>query len=522
MTRAVIYARVSSQSQRDRHTIASQLRVLPEYVAAQGWTLARPAETYVDDGRTAKAGHLEEREAFTRLLVDAAAKAFEIVVVVDVDRLTRSEDMIERAAILGAFQRAGVRVATPASGPLDLNTMPGELQVVLRALFAAEENRVKRERTVRGKLEAIHRGRKPAGPTPYGLRYERAAGAWSICEAEAAIVGEINRRVQGGESCESIGRDLESRGIPAGRGGSWPRERVWSIATNSTYRGQWIADKARRLVVTVPRILSDADWYAAQDRLAQTGRRGLRRTKHVYLCEAIGVCALCGGRIGIATHGQAGRDRAARKAYYVCGRRRRPARSEAPCVLPFRDVAEVDERLWRAIAALIEAPGRLEAALRRRRASAASDEHDWAADLRDYEGKLRRHERACAVILAEYRRGRISEATMRIEQESAARERALLERQVATARAQAAQARDARTRDDSLSACVEDLRRRLSGATETDRRDLVRAVVGEGRVVLGERSIKATLIPSSLAPARDTERVAGSSGPHVTALRIVA
>jgi DNA invertase Pin-like site-specific DNA recombinase len=45
--RAAIYARVSSAAQRDRDTIAAQLRDLPAFVAAQGWTLAG---TYVDDG----------------------------------------------------------------------------------------------------------------------------------------------------------------------------------------------------------------------------------------------------------------------------------------------------------------------------------------------------------------------------------------------------------------------------------------------------------------------------------------
>lgn len=104
--RAAIYARVSSAAQRERDTIASQLRTLPEYVARKGWTLV---ETYVDDGATARTGHLARRPALARLLADAAAKRYDVVVVVvDVDRLTRSDDHAERGAILGAFQRAGI------------------------------------------------------------------------------------------------------------------------------------------------------------------------------------------------------------------------------------------------------------------------------------------------------------------------------------------------------------------------------------------------------------------------------
>ena len=56
--RAVIYARVSSAAQRDRQTIASQLSTLPTFIASRGWVLAKPAGTYVDDGRTAMEGFL--------------------------------------------------------------------------------------------------------------------------------------------------------------------------------------------------------------------------------------------------------------------------------------------------------------------------------------------------------------------------------------------------------------------------------------------------------------------------------
>src|SRR4051794_34789735 len=126
--RAVCYCRVSSQAQRDRHTIGSQLSTLPKFIAERGWTLVAPADTYVDDGRTAKAGHLEKREGFTRLFADMAAGKFDVVVAVDQDRLTRSEDITERGEVLGAFQRAKVQIAVAATGQvLDLGSSMGDL-----------------------------------------------------------------------------------------------------------------------------------------------------------------------------------------------------------------------------------------------------------------------------------------------------------------------------------------------------------------------------------------------------------
>jgi DNA invertase Pin-like site-specific DNA recombinase len=99
--RAACYLRVSSQAQREADTIESQRRVLPEFIACRGWTIAQPVETYVDDGRTAKAGQLEKRLGLAALLRDAANGLFDVVVTMDVDRLTRSEDLAERGAISG-------------------------------------------------------------------------------------------------------------------------------------------------------------------------------------------------------------------------------------------------------------------------------------------------------------------------------------------------------------------------------------------------------------------------------------
>ena len=55
-------------------------------------------------------GFLSKRTSFTRLIQDAALGLFDVVVIVDMDRLTRSEDLQERGEVLGAFQRAGVQL----------------------------------------------------------------------------------------------------------------------------------------------------------------------------------------------------------------------------------------------------------------------------------------------------------------------------------------------------------------------------------------------------------------------------
>ena len=124
------------------NTSESQLRDLPAFATARGWTVVG---VYTDDGKSAAAGKLAARDAFARLAADAAAGAFDVVVVVDQDRLTRTEDMRERGAILGAFQAAGVKVAVTSTGQvLDYRTDEGDLLGSLGAYFAAVENRKRR------------------------------------------------------------------------------------------------------------------------------------------------------------------------------------------------------------------------------------------------------------------------------------------------------------------------------------------------------------------------------------------
>lgn len=175
--RAVCYARVSSAEQRDRDTIASQLRVLPEFIAARGWTLAAPVTQYVDDGRTAKAGHLAARTGFSALLRDAAAGLFDVVVVIAIDRITRSEDLAERGAIFGALQRAGVKLAASTSGQvLDLSTSSGDLFTSLHAYFAAEWSRLHKERIRQGRITGVARGHKPRVDLDAILKVKKGAG----------------------------------------------------------------------------------------------------------------------------------------------------------------------------------------------------------------------------------------------------------------------------------------------------------------------------------------------------------
>lgn len=490
--RAVCYARVSSKVQKDRQTVENQLRVLPDFVERQGWTLARPPTTYVDDGRTAKAGHLEKRDALARLMADAAAGAFDVVAVVDLDRLTRSEDITERGQVIGAFQRAGIRIAIATSGQvLDLSSSMGDLFSGLQAFFAAEENRKRRERTVAGKLRAIADGKKPSGPTPFGYAYDREAG-WSIHEDQAAVVREIFRRVANGESCEAIALSLDERAIPRPRTGRWLRERVWQIAIARTYIGQWTADRARGLVVPVPPIVSEATWTAAQRTLTRHRKRGIARAKHVYLLGGLGICEWCEARVGIST-GSGPDSGKRRQTYYVCCQRRRPSRHRDRCLLPFHNAAQLDERLWSVVVDAISRRDLLDGFLASRADAKRKARSTWRDDLAAAETALEKLTRAESAILARFRSGRITEAALDIELAAQAEERARHEARAAAARAAGLADVPTGAEIRSLAETIEGVRRLVRRTEAEDRRRIVAALLGQDGVVFGPEHVSATL-----------------------------
>jgi site-specific DNA recombinase len=478
MTRAAIYARVSSAAQRDAHTIENQLRALPAYVASQGWVLV---DTYVDDGRSAKAGRLEAREGFARLVRDADAKRFDVVVVVDIDRLTRTDDMRERAEILGPFQRNGIQIVTPSGGALDLRTMLGELYVTLQAIVAAEENRKRAERIKAGKARAIAEGRKPAGPTPYGLAYSRAAGEWSIDEVRADIVREIHRRIADGDSCAAIADDLHARGAPSPRG-PWERHKVWDIARSRHTVGEWLADKRQRLVVKVPAIIDAATWQVTQRALEAHGKRGLIKTKHVYLLEGLAVCGVCGSPIAIRSPSTNPRGYL-NPAAYVCRRRKLGRRDEARCVAPVVRVADLDARVWAAVSAALAGPD-LAAAVAKHVQSLDAEHHDWQADAVGYRRHLERLDGVESGLLARFRRGIVSNAALDKELTALNRERAAIRAQLATA--ERALHATPRPTENTAADWLAALRTLAEEATASPlaRYQLVQAIVSKGGAVV--------------------------------------
>src|SRR4051812_31423572 len=113
VTRVACYARVSTEDQAERQTVRAQTDFLRRYCELHELTVA---DLYIDDGISGTL-KLEDRPEGRRLLDDAEAGAFSIVLVYKLDRLGRS-----LKALIGAHDSLEVAGVAIRSGTEPFDT----------------------------------------------------------------------------------------------------------------------------------------------------------------------------------------------------------------------------------------------------------------------------------------------------------------------------------------------------------------------------------------------------------------
>ena len=153
------------------------------------------------------------RPSYERLLEQVSAREVDVVVVWKLDRLMRRPPEFER--FWSCCERAGVAIAS-VTEPVDTTTPVGVAIVRILITFASLESTVKGERIASRFRASAHAGE----PAAWGRRvfgYEDLAGQ-VLRDDEAALLREAADRVIAGETCTSIGRDFQSRGVIGAHG----------------------------------------------------------------------------------------------------------------------------------------------------------------------------------------------------------------------------------------------------------------------------------------------------------------
>src|SRR6516225_1950385 len=213
MTRAVIYARYSSDNQRDA-SIEDQVRQCRARIQQEGW---QTGEVYSDH---AISGATTLRPGYQKLLEDARSGRFEVVVAEALDRLSRDQENI--AGLFKQLSFVGVRLITLSEGEV------GELHVGLKGTMNALFLKDLAQKTRRG-LEGRVRQGKSGGGRCFGydivpsidVAGEPLHGGRKINEAEAAVVRRIFTAFASGQSPRAIALSLNAERIAGPHGETW-------------------------------------------------------------------------------------------------------------------------------------------------------------------------------------------------------------------------------------------------------------------------------------------------------------
>ncbi len=316
--RCAVYARYSSDNQRD-DSIEDQVRLCRAHIEQAGWAYLN---AYTD---RALSGATTLRPGYQKLLEDARAGVFEIVVAEALDRLSR--DQADVATLYKQLSFHGIKLVTLAEGEIS------ELHVGLKGTMNALFLKDLAQKTRRG-LEGRVRQGKSGGGICYGYKtVEGKTGDRRIDPDEAAVIRRIFVDFAKGKSPRSIARALNAEGIPGPHGRQWRDtairghlQRGTGILNNELYIGRLVWNRLRYIkdpetgkrvsrrnpksdwiVEEVPhlRILDDDFWHAVkvrQDEIA--ARPGVQKIKESHFWErrrarhlltGLVFCGDCGG-----------------------------------------------------------------------------------------------------------------------------------------------------------------------------------------------------------------------------------
>jgi len=234
---AAIYARVSSDRQRENHTIASQTEALKEFAGRHSY-MVPPEWVFQDEGYS---GAILARPGLESLRDLVAEGQIQAVLVYSPDRLSRK--YAYQILLAEEFLRCGVELIflkSPAGA-----TPEDQLLVQFQGMIAEYERAQIAERSRRGKRHKAQQGViNVLCGAPYGYRYvrktESSAAYYEVIEAEARVVRLVfETYTQQGLSINAIARMLNDSQIPTRTAKTrWERSTVWGMLRNPAYQGK--------------------------------------------------------------------------------------------------------------------------------------------------------------------------------------------------------------------------------------------------------------------------------------------
>jgi DNA invertase Pin-like site-specific DNA recombinase len=253
--RAAQYVRMSTEHQ--QYSPENQLEVVRQYAASHNMEIV---QEYSDHGRSGL--NIAGREGLNKLMSDVESKRtdFSALLVYDVSRWGRFQDVDESAYYEYVLKRAGIRVHYCAEQFENDGSMSSSVLKTLKRSMAAEYSRELSVKVFSGQCRLIELGFRQGGPAGYGLRRQLidrernpkgllGRGERKSLQTDRVILVpgpeleiETVRQIYDlfavqGKTEQEIMETLNGRGVLGEHGRPWTRATVHQVLTNPKYIG---------------------------------------------------------------------------------------------------------------------------------------------------------------------------------------------------------------------------------------------------------------------------------------------
>ena len=307
MKRVAAYCRVSTDHEDQVNSFEAQQRYFRDYINYHpDWELY---DVYADEGVTGTS--TEKRIEFQRMIQDACAKKFELIITKEVSRFSRNT--LDTLSYVRQLQAIGVGIVFANDG---INTIErsSETFLALLSTMAQEESRRTSERVKWGQKRQMEQG------VVFGrsmLGYDVENGKMTINPEGAELVRLIfNKYAIEKKGTSVIARELREAGYKTYAGNAkWTNTSILKIIKNEKYVGDLVQGKTftpdflthkkkynkdaeDKVCLTDHHkpIIDRSTWNLAQAELQKRNRHGVAASGHSnrYLFSGKIKCGVCG------------------------------------------------------------------------------------------------------------------------------------------------------------------------------------------------------------------------------------
>ena len=225
----VYYGRVSTEHEAQLAALENQLQWYDDQTSRHtNWNVL---QKYIDEGITGT--QAKKRPAFLKMLEDARAGKFDLIVTREVCRFARNT--VDTLVTTRELKNLGIEVYFVEDNIWTMDG-DGELRLTIMATLAQEESRKVSERVRAGQKISRDKG------VLYGngniIGYDRVGGTYVINEEQAETVRMIYDLYLQGNGLTKVAKEISRRGRKDGHGNvSWTSSKISRILRNATYMG---------------------------------------------------------------------------------------------------------------------------------------------------------------------------------------------------------------------------------------------------------------------------------------------